>query len=78
MLRQYGRVRVKQVNQPGVDDDDDWKANRRQPQVGDIGTIVDIVSAPSMPVQYVVESVESREGIAIWLCEFLAEDIEMI
>jgi hypothetical protein len=54
MLRYYARVRVVDLKQsPG--NYDCWQLNRRPPQIGDVGTIVDVLTVPDAPDTYVVE-----------------------
>src|ERR1035441_7233992 len=53
-LKQYSVVCVRQLlHQP--EHYNGWRVNQRAPQVGDKGTIVDILRAPGIPVNYVVE-----------------------
>lgn len=51
-----------------------WKVNQRSPQVGDVGTIVEILQADGLPDHYVVECSDSN-GFTIWLGEFLSNEI---
>ena len=76
MLTQYCLVRVIQLLHP-LDTYDGWRLNRRPPQRGDVGTIVDILEAPGVPKKYVVES-SDPEGITIWLGDFDAEELEPV
>ncbi len=46
-----------------------WSRNRRPPQIGDIGTIVEVLKAEGIRDCYVVESVD-QDGFTIWLCDF--------
>ena len=76
LLKQYGLVRVVQLLHP-LEEYDGWRLNRRPPHIGDLGTVVDILHAPSQPDKYVVES-SDVEGITIWLDDFDAEELEAI
>jgi hypothetical protein len=51
---QYAVVRVLEIAWV-ADTYDGWKLNQRAPQIGDIGTIVDILHAEGHPDHYVVE-----------------------
>ena len=46
---------------------DDWKVNKRPPQVGDVGTIVDVLG--SHRDNYVVEH-------SLWLGDFQEDELE--
>jgi hypothetical protein len=52
------------------------KDNLRTPQVGDVGTIVDILRTPNARHVYIVECCNDA-GETIWLCEFQADELEM-
>ena len=75
-LIQYETVRVRKILHP-EDDYDGWKLNKRKPQVGDTGTLIDILSAPNLPLRYVVES-SGADGVTIFLSEFEEYEIEPI
>ena len=74
-LRQYGMVRVRQLLQPpGAYNG--WRVNQRPPQVGDVGTVLDIFpGVDGGPDCYVVES-SGPDGITIWLGDFMADELE--
>ncbi len=55
---------------------DGWRINQRPPQVGDYGTVLDVLSAPNLPDKYVVESC-LPDGSSLWLADFFAEEIEV-
>ena len=73
-LQQYAVVRVRQLLHP-PDHYDGWGLNKRPPQVGDTGTIVDILHAPDLPDCYVVES-SGDGGVTVWLGDFCIEELE--
>jgi hypothetical protein len=75
-LKQYGLVRIRQLLQPAVEYDG-WRVNQRPPQVGDVGTLLDILQAPGLPDLYVVES-SGADGITVWLGDFAAEELEAV
>jgi hypothetical protein len=72
-LKQYSVVLVRQLLHP-PEHYNGWKVNSRPPQVGDRGTIVDILSAPGVPDSYIVES-SDEHGVAIWLGDFSSEEL---
>ena len=76
MLNQYTLIRVTKILR-SADKYDGWRINQRSPQIGDIGTIVEILHAPNLPIDYVVECSDSN-GITIWLSDFFADEIETI
>lgn len=71
-FKPYAAVRVRALLQT-EDDYNGWKINIRPPQIGDTGTIVNILS----PDRVVVEN-SSSDGATIWLCEFGEEELEPI
>ena len=72
-LKEYSVVRVRQLLHP-PEHYDGWRVNKRPPQVGDEGTIVDILHAPDLPDRYVVES-SGQDGVTVWLCDFSSEEL---
>jgi protein-S-isoprenylcysteine O-methyltransferase Ste14 len=76
LLKQYSVVRVVKLLRP-IDDYDGWKINKRPPEIGDTGAIVEILKAPNLPIHYVVESV-SASGTTIWLNDFESGEIELV
>ena len=72
-LRQYKLVRIRQLLH-SPEEYDGWRINQRPPRVGDIGTIVDIIHVPGLPVDYVVEACMS-DGTTLWLSDFLEEEL---
>jgi hypothetical protein len=75
-LKQYGIVRVVQLLHP-LNTYDSWRINKRIPQVGDTGAIVEILQAPNLPDKYVVEAV-MPDGVPLWLCDFDADEIAAV
>ena len=75
-LKQYDIVRVVQMLHP-LEEYDGWRANQRAPQVGDTGTIVEILRAPNLPNKYVVEAVEP-DGATLWLSDFDVDEIAAV
>ena len=73
-LEQYALVRIRQLLQPPAEYDG-WRLNRRPPQVGDLGTVLDILHVPGLPERYVVES-SGADGVTVWLGDFAAEELE--
>jgi hypothetical protein len=52
----------------------DWRANKRVPSVGDVGTIVEVLTKPGLDDCYVVECV-APDGTTIWLANFAANEL---
>lgn len=73
-LEQYGLVRIRQLLQP-LTEYNGWRVNQRPPQVGDVGTLLDILHAPGLPERYVVES-SGSDGRTVWLGDFAADELE--
>jgi hypothetical protein len=74
-LKQYTEVRVvKLVQSP--DKYNGWKLNKRPPQIGDIGTLIDYLPSKGKPRFYIVEKSDPVDGTDIWLVDFLEEEIE--
>lgn len=65
VVKQYERARVRRLTR-SANEYDGWRVNTRPPQVGDIGTVVDILSAPGLPENYVVEC-SASDGVTLWL-----------
>jgi uncharacterized protein YjaZ len=75
-LKRYGLVRVRQLL-PRAKEHDGWRVNQRPPQVGDVGTMLDILHAPGLADRYVVE-LSGADGITVWLADFAAEELEAV
>jgi hypothetical protein len=73
-LRQYQRVRVRQLRRPAADYDG-WRVNQRPPEVGDVGCLIDFLHAAGLPDRFVVECV-SADGTTEWLGEFEEDELE--
>jgi hypothetical protein len=74
-IKLYSKVRiVKLIQNP--DDYDGWKLNKRPPQIGDEGYLIDILNAKGWPDKYVVEKADPLDGVDIWLSDFYEEEIE--
>lgn len=73
-MHQYAVVRVVSVhgNRPFYSSG----ANQRIPEVGDIGTIVEVYSQPD--VAYEVECSDPTTGITLWLEAMYPDEIELI
>jgi hypothetical protein len=75
-LKPFVVVRIKQLlGQP--DEYDGWRVNTRSPQIGDTGTLIDILSTLELPNKYVVERC-APDGTTIWLVDFFAEELEIV
>lgn len=76
ILKPYAVVRV--LNLVGqAHDYDGWRVNQRAPAVGDVGTLLDVLTAPGVADRYVVESSDGH-GTTIWLGDFLADELEIV
>lgn len=73
-LEQYQLVRVTSLHQANAEYDG-WRVNRRPPEIGDIGTLVDILHADGLPDRFVVECCEA-DGTTVWLSDFNADELE--
>jgi hypothetical protein len=75
-LREYRIVRFIKLFRPS-NEYNDWSVNQGKPQIGETGTLIDLLCAPNLPDMYVVENA-GNDGIPIWMSEFMAEEIEPI
>jgi hypothetical protein len=76
LLKQYALVRIRRLwRASGAYDG--WKINKRPPEVGDVGTILDVLREPLCPDRYVVEC-SGPNGIDIWLGDFSANELEPV
>ena len=75
-FERYRQVRIRRLLRP-ADEYDGWQTNLRPPQVGDVGTIVDILDAAGLPGRCVVEK-SGPDGVTVWLADFAAEELEAI
>jgi hypothetical protein len=75
-LELYGLVRIRQLLQLAAEYDG-WRVNQRPPQVGEVGTVLDILHAPGLPDRYVVES-SGADGVTVWLGDFAAEELDPV
>jgi hypothetical protein len=80
-MKLYSKVRVVKLLRP-IADYDGWGLNKRAPQVGDVGTYIDILHAKNLPDHYVVEAFlgdeDESNAAPTWLSEFLVEEIEEV
>lgn len=67
-LREYCVVRIVKRFRPS-NEYDDWGVNQRNPQIGDTGTLIEMLHAPYLPDKYVVENA-GGDGIPIWMSDF--------
>ena len=74
-FRMYERVRIRKLIRADADYND-WIINKRAPQVGDIGCLIDVLHAPSLPDMYVVEYSDSNTGETTWLADFYEDELE--
>jgi hypothetical protein len=57
---------------------DGWGVSKRPPEVGETGTLIDVLHAPGLPDHYVVEKTDSATGLTIWLADFEKEELEAV
>lgn len=78
MLEQYDLVRIRRLLHPtDAAVYNGWGVNVRSPKVGDVGTVVDVLTALGLPLRYVVECSDDN-GARQWLGEFQPEEIEAV
>jgi hypothetical protein len=70
----HSLVRVRKLLRP-QSAYDDWKVNRRPPQVGDVGCLVEILRAPGLPDRFVVECA-GPDAATVWLSDLAEDEIE--
>ncbi|WP_374582843.1 hypothetical protein [Pseudoduganella sp.] len=75
-FKEYELVRVRQLIQ-SADNLDGWRLNQRAPTPGDVGMLLDILTAPGRANKYVVEC-SGKNGILVWLADFFEEEIERV
>ncbi len=75
-LALYGLVRVRQLTAISVARDG-WHVNLRAPEIGDVGTLVDVLQTPHLPDHYLVECAR-HDGQTLWLSEFEADELEPV
>lgn len=76
-LPQYALVRVRQLLR-SPEEYDGWNVNQRPPRVGDVGTIVDVFTAPGVAEEDYVVECSGPGGIDVWLGEFTFEELELV
>lgn len=73
----YTRVRVCRLVQE-EESYDGWGINKRPPQVGDVGFLMDILHAPGLPDKFLVEMSDPSDGTVVWLSAFYGEELEPV
>jgi len=73
-LEQYQLVRVKCLLRRPTEYDG-WRVNQRAPEIGDVGTVLEIIRADGLPDRFVVE-VSRSDGETLWLADFEASELE--
>lgn len=76
ILKPYAVVRIRALTRV-ASDYDGWSGNIRSPRIGNIGTLVEVLSALESPNRYIVEN-SSPDGTTIWLGEFGEEELEVL
>ena len=72
-LKEYQQVRVVKLLEP-ADSYNSWNSNDRPPKIGDVGIVVNILTANELPNRYLVDLSNSTEIICFG--EFQAEELE--
>lgn len=75
LLKPFVCVRICRLSQPS-DSYNNWRSNIRLPQVGDYGTVVDVLTAEGLSSKYIVENCQP-DGSTLWLADFYAEELEI-
>jgi hypothetical protein len=76
-LPQYALVRVRQLLR-SPEEYDGWDVNQRPPRIGDVGTIVDVLTALGIPEEDYVVECSGPGGIEVWLGDFTFEELELV
>ena len=74
VLRQYGLVSIRQLLWPPAEYNG-WRVNQRPPAVGDVGTLLHILTVLGLPDRFVVES-SGPDGVSVWLADFAATELD--
>ena len=74
-LKEFERVRVVKLLKP-ANSYNSRNSNDRPPKVGDVGIVVDILTADKLPNRYLVDLSNSAEVICFG--EFRAEELETV
>jgi len=75
-LRKLDVIRVVRLEQPARSFDG-TESVRREPQIGDIGTIVHDYSPEDPQAAVAVESLDA-DGLTVWLADFAKSEIELV
>jgi len=74
-FQEYDVVRITRLLTPSRENSG-TEAVRRQPQVGDVGTIVYVLHDAGTDSKYVVERVNEK-GMTVWLCDFDHKELDL-
>jgi len=74
MFKEYEVVKVKALREQQRSYDGS-EAVKREPRVGDTGSIVHILGSDGNEMKYVVESV-NKEGLTFWVADFWEGELE--
>lgn len=74
-IRLYRQVRIRKILQAHYDG---WRVNKRDPQEGDVGWVIDVLHASNLPDKYVVEKTDPSTGETIWLADFYDDELEAV
>ena len=70
----FEELRVRELRR-APEEYDGWMLNQRPPAIGDVGTLIEVLSALGMPNRYLLEMCRA-DGVTVWLGEFIAEELE--
>lgn len=76
-LQALAPVRVRQLLRP-PGEYDGWEVNERPPRAGDVGTVVDVLTAPGIAEERYVVECSGPDGITVWPSEFSSEELELL
>jgi hypothetical protein len=76
ILEPFAVVRIKRLLLAATEYNS-WGVNQRPPEIGDSGTLIDVLHVAGVEDRYVVEC-SGPDGIDIWLADFVAEELEIV
>ena len=74
-LKEYQQVRVVKLLEP-ADSYNSWNSNDCSPKIGDVGIVINILTADKLPNRYLVDLSNSAETVCFG--EFQAEELEPV
>ncbi len=77
LIKQYEMVRIARLHY-APEHYSSLEHNDRLPAIGDIGCVIEIFQKPGLPDGYLVECPKADTGENIWLCTFMADELERV